>query len=89
MGGRRRSRDRRALLDAKVTELMLYAKELCPSATVKADTISYEDEDGNVHVFPPPELPEAEIERIEMALADRSAKIYDDTGLFLVFAVLN
>ena len=89
MGGRRRSHDRRVLRDAKLTELMLFAKELCPAATVKADTIRYEDEDGHVGVFPPSTLPEDDIERIITALADRTAKIYDDTGLFLVFAVLN
>ena len=89
MGGKRRSMNRRALLDAKLTELMLLAKELCPEATVKADPIQYEDEDGAVNVFPPPTLPEDDVEHIITALADRTAKIYDDTGLFLVFAVLN
>lgn len=89
MGGRRRSHDRRALRDAKLTELMLFAKKLCPAATVKTDTIRYEDEDGHLNVFPPPTLPEDDIERIITALADRTAKIYDDTGLFLVFAVRN
>ena len=88
MGGKRRSRDRRALLDAKLTELMLLAKELCPEATVKADSIQYEDEDGAVNVFPPPTLPEDDHDRIVTALADRTAKIYEDTGLFLVYAVL-
>ena len=89
MGGRRRSPRRRALVDAKLTELMLFAKGLCPAATVKAEPIQYEDEDGHVDVFPPPALPEEEIERIVTALADRTAKIYEDTGLFLVAAVLN
>jgi hypothetical protein len=89
MGGKRRSRDRRALLNAKLTELMLLAKELCPEATVKANTIQYEEEDGHVDVFPPSTLPEDDIDRLITALADRTAKIYDDTGLFLVFAVLN
>ena len=51
MGGKRRRLDRRALLDAKLTELMLLAKELCPEATVKADPFGYEEEDGHVDVF--------------------------------------
>ena len=89
MEGLARSRDRRALRDAKLTELMLLAKELCPEATVKADSNQYEDEDGAVNVFPPPTLPEDDVERIITALADRTATIYDETGLFLVFAVLN
>jgi hypothetical protein len=53
MAPRRNLDDRRAMLDAKLTELMLYAKELCPEARVEANTIQYEDEDGHVKVFPP------------------------------------
>ncbi len=36
----------------------------------------YEDEDGRVEVFPPPGLSEAEEERIEHALGERSAEIF-------------
>ena len=32
----------RALLDDKLTELMLYAKELCPEAVVEVSSISLE-----------------------------------------------
>jgi hypothetical protein len=46
--------DRRKLLDAKLTELALYAKEVCPGAIVEVSTTTYEDEDGHVEVFPPP-----------------------------------
>jgi hypothetical protein len=60
----------RALLDDKLTELMLYAKELCPEAVVKGSATSYEDEDGHVDIFPPPGLPEEE-ERIELTVAAR------------------
>lgn len=67
----------RALLDAKLTELTLYAKELCPDAAVETSTIQYEDEDGHVEVFPPPTLAEAQEERIELALAERAAEIFD------------
>ena len=35
-----------------------------------------------------PEPSEDNHDRIAGALADRTAKIYDETGLFLVFAVL-
>jgi hypothetical protein len=81
--------DYRALLDAKLTELILYAKELCPEAVVEASTVQYEDEDGHVRVFPPPTLSEAEEERIELALAARAAEIFDETGLFIPCAVLD
>ena len=68
MGGKRRSPDRRALLDAKLTELTLLAKELCPEATVKANTIQWEEEDGHVDVFPPSTVPEDDIDRLITAL---------------------
>ena len=83
----------RALLDAKLTELALYAKELCPEAAVEASPLQYEDEyedeDGHVKVFPPPGLSEAEEERIEHALGERSAEILMQTGLFIPCAVLD
>ena len=50
--------DRRALLDAKLTERVLFAKQLCPSAAVEGSAIQYEDEDGGVEMFPPPSLSE-------------------------------
>ena len=47
----------RDLLKDKLTELALYAKELCPDAVVEVSATSYEDEDGHVDIFPPPGLP--------------------------------
>jgi hypothetical protein len=45
--------DRRALLDAKLTELVLLVKDLCPAAAVEASALPYEDEDGRVEIFAP------------------------------------
>jgi hypothetical protein len=81
--------DYRALLDAKLTELALYAKELCPEAVVEVSSVRYEDEDGHVDLFPPPTLPEAEEERIELALAARAAEIFEETGLYILCAALD
>jgi hypothetical protein len=81
--------DRRTLLDRKLTELLLYAKELCPEARVEASTIQYEDEDGHVQVFPPPTLSDEDVDRVEMALATRAGEIFDTTGLFILCAVFN
>jgi hypothetical protein len=81
--------DRRALLDRKLTELLLYAKELCPEARVEVSTIQHEDEDGHVQVFPPPTLSEEDVDRVEMALATRAGEIFDTTGLFILCAVFN
>ena len=81
--------DRRTAVDAKLTELMLYAKELCPSAVVDISSLQYEDEDGHVEVFPPPSLADIEVDRMELMLASRSAEIFDQTGLYIVCAVLD
>ncbi len=81
--------DRGALVDVKLTELALYAKELCPPAAVEVSATRYEDEDGHVEVFPPPVFSEAEEERIELALAARAAEIFAETGLYIVCAVLD
>lgn len=89
MAPRHKNHDRRTLLDAKLTELMLYAKELCPEAAVEASTLQYDDEDGHIRVFPPPTLSEAEEERIEMALGARAGEIFDTTGLFILCAVFD
>lgn len=80
--------DRRALRDAKLTELGLYAKELCPDARVEMSTVQHEDEDGHVDVYPPPTLSEDDEDRIELALAARAGEIFDETGLFILCAVL-
>lgn len=86
---RPRHEDRRAILDSKLTELALYAKELCPQARVEISSVQYEDEDGHVEVFPPPALSEGEEERIELTLAARAADVFEHTGLYIICAVLD
>lgn len=81
--------DRRVVLDTKLTELALYAKELCPGAEVEVTPVQYEDEDGHVEVFPPASLLEADVERLELGLAARAAEVFADTGLYIVCAVLD
>ncbi len=80
--------ERRKLLDAKLVELALFAKELCPAAKVEMSTVRYEDEDGHITVYPPPTLSEEEEDRIELTLAARAGEIFDETGLFVLCAVL-
>lgn len=79
----------RLRLDAVLTELALYAKALCPEATIDASALQYEDEDGRVEVFPPPGLSEADEERIELALCARAAALFEDTGLYVPCALLD
>ena len=80
---------RRVLLDAKRTELAVYAKDLCPGAAVETSMVQYEDEDGHLDVFPPVTVLEAEEEQIELTLAERAAEIFADTGLYMLCAVLD
>ena len=80
---------RRVLLDAKLTELAVYAKDLCPGAEVETSTVQYEYEDGHLDVFPPVTVLEAEEEQIELTLAERAAEIFADTGLYILCAVLD
>ena len=80
--------DRRALLDTKLTELVLLAKELCPAAAVEASALPYEDEDGRVEIFTPSGLSDAEEDSVEMAVAERAAQIFEETGLYILCAIL-
>jgi hypothetical protein len=84
-----RSEKVRELLDQKLTELALMAKKLCPEARVEVNTVRYEDEDGRVKVFPPPNLPEVEEEKIEEALGAKCAEILEKDGLFILCAVFD
>lgn len=81
--------DYHGLLDAKLTELGLYAKELFPDSVVEISAIRYEDEDGHVSVFPLCSLDDEEEERRELALAERAAEVFADTGLYILCAVLD
>lgn len=76
-------------LDAVLTELALYAKALCPEATIHVSAWQHEDADGCVEVFPPAGLSEAEEERLELALCARAADLFAETGLFVPCAVLD
>jgi hypothetical protein len=89
MARKARARNRRVLLEAKLTELAALARHLYPSATVEASTLSYEGEDGRVVVFAPPDIADAEIEQIEAALNDRAFAIYEETGFYIPCAVLD
>lgn len=81
--------DRRALLDVKLTELGLYAKELYPEGAVEMSTVRYEDEDGHVTLIVPSACSEEDEDRVELALAARADQIFEATGLFIVCGVLD
>jgi hypothetical protein len=79
----------REILDDNLTELALSAKKLCPAAKVEVNTRRYEDEDGRLKVFPPPYLPEAEVEALEEALTEQCNEILEQTNLFILCAVFD
>lgn len=89
MDTHRDATERRAAVDSVLTTLALYAKELCPGAVVESAPLQYEDEDGHVEMVPPPSLSDAEVDRIELALAARAADVFAETGLYIVCAVLD
>ena len=81
--------DRRALVEHHLTQLGLYAKQLCPEAEVELLTTSYEGEDGHVRVFIPTSISENEIVRLENKLADKSTKLLVTTGLSVLVGVID
>jgi hypothetical protein len=79
--------DRRTLVDHYLTEMGLYAKQLCPEAKVEMLTTSYEGEDGHVRVFLPVDLADREIAGVEDKLAEKSTEILLTTGLSILVGV--
>jgi len=79
--------DRRALVDHYLTEIGLYAKQLCPEAKVEMLTTSYEGEDGHVRMFLLTPLPDEEIAGLEDKLAEKSTEILLSTGLSILVGV--
>jgi hypothetical protein len=79
--------ERRLMIDKCLTEVNLFAKELCPTATVEATLTSDEDEDGHVHIYPPADLTDSQIEELEGQVAGRCVDLLIETGIFLCTAV--
>lgn len=81
--------DRRTLVDHYLTEVGLYAKQLCPDAKVEMLSTSHEGEDGHVRVFVPFDLADTEVEKLDNKLADKSVDILLITGLLFSLASLS
>ena len=79
--------ERRMMIDKCLTEVSLFAKELCPTAKVEATLTSYEDEDGHVRIYPPTGLTDSQIEELEGQVAGRCVDLLLQTGIFLCAAV--
>lgn len=81
------SSERKNLVDNYLTELSLFAKQLCPEAKIEATTEAFEDEDGHVRIYPHAGLGGKEIADIESEIADRCVDILVDDGVFICAAV--
>jgi hypothetical protein len=79
--------ERRLLIDKSLTEVSLFAKELCPMAMVEATLATYEDEDGHVWIYPPAGLTDSQIEALEEQIAGRCVDVLIQTGILLCAAV--
>jgi len=78
---------RRDLLEAKLTELTSFIKDLSRESRVEISFEQYEDEDAHVRVYLPPTIEPREVERIELTLGERCNDVLVDTGLFIIGAV--
>ena len=79
--------ERRLLIDKSLTEVSLFAKALCPTATVAATLATYEDEDGHVRIYPPAGLTDSQVEALEEQIAGRCVDVLIRTRIFLRAAV--
>jgi len=81
------SSERKNLVDLYLTELSLFAKQLCPEAKIEATTETFEDEDGHVRIYPPAGIGSNEIADIESKIADRCVEILVEKGVLICSAV--
>jgi hypothetical protein len=79
--------ERRLLIDKYLTEVSIFAKELCPTATVEATVATYEAEDGQVRIYAPAGLTDSQIEALEEQIAGRCVDVLIQTGIFLCAAI--
>jgi len=74
-------------LDYILTEFSLFAKELCPEATVEVTKTSYEEEDANILVRPPVAWTAEACDTLEECLSERSVDILLQTGYHILVGV--
>ncbi len=77
--------DYRSRLDAAVTALSLFIRDLCPEAELEISFVRYEDEDAHIWISLPATLTEAKREEIANRVAEKSLDILLADG-FLILA---
>jgi hypothetical protein len=88
MAQRTRTRpDYRTRLDAAVTALSLFIRDLCPEAQLEVSFVRYEDEDAHIWVALPSTIAEEGREQVANQIAEKSLDILLAEG-FLILAGL-
>ncbi|MCS7187919.1 MAG: hypothetical protein RMK89_13335 [Armatimonadota bacterium] len=77
------NKKRRSLLEKRITELVMLAKELCPESEVIVRPPFEADEDAVIEVRVPPE----KYELVDEALLRRETQILYEDGFFIVTLV--
>lgn len=80
---RTKNKERRSLLERRISELVMLAKELCPDAEVTVRPPFESDEDAVIEVRVPPE----KYELVDETLLKRETQILYEDGLFIVTLV--
>jgi len=75
----------RSRLDAAVTALSFFIRDLCPEAQLEISFVRYEDEDAHIWISLPVTLAEEEREEIANRVAEKSLDILLAEG-FLILA---
>ena len=87
MSRKRKSSSHLKLLEAHLSALTVFVKDLAPESRVEISYAQYEDEDAHVSIHLPETAGEDEVQRVETALGERCNDILVDTGLFIIGAV--
>ena len=67
--------DYRCRLDAAVTALSVFIRDLCPEARLEISFVRYEDEDAHIYISLPPTLPAEEREELANRVAEQSLNL--------------
>ena len=74
-------------LDAAVTVLSLFIRELCPEAQLDIAFTRYEEEDAHIWVSLPPTLTAEEREELANRMAEKSIDLLLAEGLLIMVGV--
>jgi hypothetical protein len=77
----------RGRLDAAVTALSFFIRDLCPEAQLEISFVRYEDEDAHSWISLPATLLEEEREEIANRVAEKSLDILLSEGFFILVGV--